>query len=90
MTSMHEDADGWRYQSHRDGVEQVYLPTPHPAQLFIERVNRPKTRRKNWVIVNRSPPGRWRNAIYGPKISGPFPTLEAAKAAYLLIRASLT
>lgn len=88
--SMYIHDGEWRHQYHDDGVQQVFLPTPHPAILFIERVARPKTRRKNWVIVNRSPPGRWRNAVYGPKISGPFPTLEAAKAAYLLIRASLT
>jgi len=80
--------DEWRHVTHHDGVEQVHTTTPHPPYIFIERVVRPKSRRKKWVIVDRRPPERWRNSIYAPKISGPFPDLDSAKAAYLLIRAT--
>lgn len=77
---------GWRLVNYPDGVQQVHhSPWVGILTVFIERVVRPKSRRKRWCIVSRDPPQKWRRAVYAPKIAGPFPDLEAAKAAYLMI-----
>lgn len=83
--------DGWRHWS--DGqVEQLYrIPPAADANIYIERVVTPSSRRKRWVVVDRR--GVTRKAMhsnYPPKIAGPFPDLDSAKAAYLMVIAALT
>jgi len=81
--------DGWRHWS--DGqVEQVYrIPPDADISIFIERVVTPSSRRKRWVLTDRrSADGA--TQLYAPKIAGPFPDLDSAKAAYLMVIAALT
>jgi len=83
--------DGWRHWS--DGqVEQVYrIPPDANISIFIERVVTPSSRRKRWVVVDRRGVTRKAtNSNYPPKIAGPFPDLDSAKAAYLMVIAALT
>ena len=76
-------ADGWTQVIFSDGNEQYYQGPVAQHQLFIERVAGPKSRRKRWAIVDRTYPHN--SVLYPPKICGPFPNLESAKAAYLVI-----
>ena len=81
--------DEWVCRVYDGGkLEQWCTSAPNPPRVFIERVTGPKSRRKRWVIVDRRPPEKWMRALYAPKIAGPYPTLEAAQAVYLLLRAS--
>jgi len=38
--------------------------------------------------VEREPPHEWSIAKYAPRLAGPFPNLDAAKAAYSMIIAA--
>jgi hypothetical protein len=81
-----DPGEGWLLATHADGTQQVYsLDHKWPPVMFIERVVREKSRRKRWCVVCREPIERWSRAMYGPKIAGPFPNLESAQAAYLII-----
>lgn len=73
----------WVTTTHDDGVVQWRRVTPWPARLFVER--RPM---EPWFVVDRHPPEMWRNAMNPPVLSGPFGSLDAAKAAYLVILAA--
>jgi hypothetical protein len=75
-------------RQYSDGCQQYTL---HPDvtdatehMLALERVVRKKSRRKNWMLVDRG----WdaSDALYPPKVAGPFPTLEAGIAALVLLR----
>ena len=76
----------WRYKSYGDGTEQVWQGGLVAPLYLIERVIREKSRRRNWCIVLRTNG----NTMYPKKVAGPFPDLDAAKAAYLMLRAALT
>lgn len=81
--------DGWRYSDWADGTQQwAYVEGDAPPRVFIERVVGDKSRRKRWAIVDRRPPGQHVDTMYPPKLAGPFPTLESAKAAYRVLRAA--
>lgn len=75
--------DDWVYNRYDDGTHQWFTTPLQEPRLFIERVEREGSRRKRWAIVDRT--SGMRDALYPPKISGPFPNLESAKAAYLVI-----
>ena len=78
--------DGWVYNTYDDGTHQWFRTPLQEPRLFVERVEREVTRRKRWAIVDRTNRTSCRgDALYPPKISGPFPNLESAKAAYLVI-----
>ena len=85
-----DPGEGWRLVTHPDGCQQVHqAPSAEwPPTTFIERVVSPKSRRKRWCVVSRKPPERWTRALYAPKLAGPFPDLDGAKAAYLIIMAA--
>jgi len=76
----------WKYHKHSDGTEQWWIGGKGIPLYCIERVLRPDSRRKNWAIVSRT----HSDAMYPPKIAGPFKDLDAAKVAYLMFRAALT
>lgn len=79
-----EHAGNWTEVFFHDGTEQWYIHPLTDHYICIERVVRPNSRRKRWAIVNRDAGVRG-EALYPPKICGPFPNLESAKAAYLVI-----
>lgn len=79
-----EHAGNWHEVFFHDGTEQWYIHPLTDHYISIERVVRPNSRRKRWAIVNRDA-GVRSEALYPPKICGPFPNLESAKAAYLVI-----
>ena len=78
----------WKTQRYGDGTEQVWLERRGKvAPLYlIERVLREKSRRKNWAVVCRDRS----DGLYPPKVAGPFKDLDAAKAALVMLYASLT
>lgn len=84
-TALITDGD-WAYREFDDGIQQWALSEPTPPTVFIERVTG-KSRRRRWVIADRRDP-KDVFTKYPPKIAGPFPTLEAAKAAYRVMRAA--
>jgi hypothetical protein len=92
MVVVPEDFDpgeGWRLTNHPDGTQQVFqFEWKWPPHIFIERVVSPKSRRKRWCVVNREPAEKWARALYAPKLAGPFPDLDSAKSAYILIMAA--
>lgn len=83
VETFREYPDGWREVHFRDGTQQWYINPVSQHFLFIERVVSPKSRRKRWVVVSRD--GARADQLYPPKACGPFPNLESAKAAYLVI-----
>lgn len=84
-----DPGEGWRLVTHPDGTQQVHsFAIKWPPQIFIERVVCENSRRKRWCVVDRRPPGDWDKKKYAPKLAGPFPSLDAAKAAYLMILAA--
>lgn len=77
--------DGWVHRQWTDGVEQVFPGTlnhedPPTVDLIIERVVPSET---EWRIVDRTR----HTGTYPPKVSGPFPTLDGAKAAWKILSA---
>lgn len=84
IDAVYEHLDDWREVHFRDGTQQWYIQPLTDHYISIERVVRPDSRRKRWAIVNRDA-GVRTEALYPPKICGPFPNLESAKAAYLVI-----
>lgn len=80
-----DPGDGWRLVTHPDGTQQVHqLGGKWPPRIFIERVVAKNSRRKRWCVVDRNPPKDWAKKKYAPKLAGPFPDLDSAKAAYLM------
>jgi hypothetical protein len=80
-----EQHGDWTYRKWSDGTEQWAFNDER--EVYVERVMRPDSRRKRWALVSRHDPDsedRYNNCLYPPKISGPFPTLEAARVAYLV------
>lgn len=81
------DEGEWRFMRWSDGNEQVCLVTDrYRSELFIERVDAPKSRRKRWRVVSRK--GLDNDTCYPPALSPPFKDLDAAKVAYLIALAS--
>jgi hypothetical protein len=81
----------WEFRSVIDGTEQVRFAgsfDDYPPTALIERVVGPHSRRKQWCIVRRHKNLRSARAMYPKKLAGPFPTLDGAKAALLVMRAS--
>lgn len=74
------DDTGWTYDVWDDGTEQVFRDTRDDR--YIERVVRPNSRRVRWTIVSRIDAHDY--TLYPPKVAGPFATLDAAKAAFLV------
>jgi len=66
-----------------DGTEQWIFDPEQRVSVAAERVVQPDSKRKNWVLVDRG--STQTNKRYPPKIAGPFPTEESAKAALRLI-----
>lgn len=70
------------------GLEVVYIyEDPEGHEYYIERVHGKKSRRKQWVIVDRASTldnGGF-GPLYKPKVAGPFKSLRDAKAALLMI-----
>lgn len=84
-----DPGDGWRLVTHPDGCQQVSKwDVTWPHTVFIERVVSATSKRKRWCVVDRKPPDKWAKKLYAPKLAGPFPDLDAAKAAYLMIMAA--
>lgn len=83
-----EEHGEWHSRRFTDGVEQWCASDDEMPRMFIERVHGRSSRRLQWCVVRREPPFKWRHAKYAPKVAGPFPTLEAAQAAYRVIRAA--
>jgi hypothetical protein len=81
-----EDGE-WYFATHGDGTEQVF-PAKYVPHLYIERVVRPKSRRKQWCLVSRDPLSKWGDAMYPPKLAGPFGDLDAAKVALVMTAAA--
>lgn len=84
IDAFYEHLNDWREVHFRDGTQQWYINPVSEHFTFIERVEGPKSRRKRWAIVSRRGTSA-RREMYPPKICGPFPNLESAKAAYLVI-----
>lgn len=83
-----EHDDRWCKRDWPDQLQQVYLLTAVDDRVhdfIIERVVGEKSRRKRWVIVDRS---FTHGDLYPRKVAGPFPNLDAAKVAYLILRAT--
>ena len=78
----------WQYNTHPDGTEQYWIGRKIPVVYLIERVNRHNSRRKRWTIVKRE--DHHGEILYPPKVAGPFPDLDTAKVAYLMLKAALT
>lgn len=83
VVATHFEDDNWVYNMYVDGTHQWFTTPLQEPRLFVERVERKGSRRKRWGIVDRT--SCRGDALYPPKISGPFPNLESAKAAYLVI-----
>jgi len=76
----------WSVFYYPDGLEQIRLrERENKGKLYIERVNRPKSRRIRWCVVDRTINDR----LYPPRIAGPFKELDAAKATYLLLLSTM-
>lgn len=90
---LEEQSGRWWHQMWTDGTEQWSIFKPGVlAWFYVERVKRPKSRRKYWCVVNRKgptpEPGRLQEmdtSMYPPKVAGPFPQLAGAKAALLVL-----
>lgn len=84
-----EIIDGWRHLIYDDGNELVQHYYHDKATEFcIERVVKPGSRRRNWVVTDRNDRKHFYN-LYPPKVAGPFPDLDSAKAALRLINSSV-
>lgn len=80
----HKGNNTWRFYTFSDGTQQISNADPYPPNVFIERVLRTNSRRKRWAIVSRI--NAKRNALYPPKVAGPFENLDAAKAVYIILK----
>lgn len=89
MLSKHWRAGGrWAHRCFDDGLHQVCFPTEKDG-LMIERIAAKGAGRWRWHLVRRDPTvlkTYGENNNYPPIIGGPFPTLDAAKVAYLMER----
>lgn len=75
-----------------DGTQQCFpeataFADRWPPDIFIERVLGEGSRRKQWHIVDRRGK-KGECSIYPPTLAGPFPTLDGAKVALLLMKAA--
>lgn len=90
--------DGWAFRQWPDGTDQwMHIsnyrdPEEKNQDYIVERVVRPNSRRKRWVVVNRKSPDEnielHEYDLYPPKVAGPFPNVESAKLACLLLISS--
>ena len=89
MNDFSETVDGdWTLHAFIDGVDQWFLGGKgKPPYIFIERVRLGPDTYTDWGIVARE---SWSTDIGPPLIAGPFPDLDAAKVAYLVLRTTLT
>jgi hypothetical protein len=89
----------WWHCEWSDGTEQwsVYNKDVKSV-LYVERVVKAHSKRRNWCVVNRSVSesdrilaavlARFDTSLYPPKVLGPFKDLEGAKTALLLALAT--
>lgn len=82
------------YHKKYRGLEWVYLDPEFDSpghEYYIERHTGKKSRRKQWVIVDRKkyselmPFGGDFGPVYPPKVAGPFKSLREAKTVLLSI-----
>jgi hypothetical protein len=79
----------WLLREFDDGTLQWSHDGSSPyAAVFIEKVVGPKSRRKQWHIVDRRPRNRGANIKYPPTISPPFKDIKTAKVAFLVMLAA--
>lgn len=73
----------WMFFSFEDGLQQWFMAGPNG--YHIERVLKPYSRRKRWVVVDRQLGKRASYSLYASVFAGPFPNLKAAMVAYEFI-----